>query len=170
MMVAHECGHVLGAWAGGGVVERVELPLIGFSRTVMRENPHALPEIWCGPLLGALLPALLAVVWWAGRLPALHLPRFFAGFCLVANGAYLSAGAVTGDGDGGDLLGLGVPAWVLAITGAPLVVAGLGAWHGLGPAFGVGNRGERVAWRQVAVVAAMLAAIAACEVGGSSPP
>ena len=168
MMVVHEGGHVLGAWAGGGVVERVELPLLGFSRTVMRENPHALLEIWCGPLLGALLPVLIATVWWWWRLPALHLLRFLAGFCLVANGAYLSAGVVTGDGDAGELLGLGVPAWGLVAAGAPLAVAGLAAWHGLGAAFGSGNGGERVTWRQVAVVVGLVVAVVACEVGWSS--
>ena len=165
MMAVHEGGHVLGAWAGGGVVERVELHPLAISRTVMRENPHALLEIWCGPLFGALLPVLIAAAWWWGRLPAAHLPRFFAGFCLVANGTYLIAGAVTGDGDAGELLGLGVPAWGLAVAGAPLVVAGLVAWHRLGAEFGFGNGGERVTWSQVAIVACLLTAIVSLELG-----
>jgi len=37
MMAVHELGHVLHAWASGGVVERVSLPLLSFSRTTI--NP-----------------------------------------------------------------------------------------------------------------------------------
>ncbi|MBA3939079.1 MAG: hypothetical protein H0X38_16655 [Planctomycetes bacterium] len=163
MMAVHELGHVLAGWATGGTVDHVVLGPFALSRTEMRDNPHPLCEIWSGPLLGALLPWLLVLGWRLARVPATHLPRFFAGFCLVANGAYLMAGACTGDGDAGELIGLGAPVWVLVVVGLPMLLGGLRAWHGLGPAFGMGNGGERVAAGQVVGSAALLALIIMLE-------
>ncbi len=163
MMVVHELGHVLAGWATGGTVERVVLGPLALSRTEMRDNPHPLYEIWGGPLLGALLPWALVLGWHLACLPAAHQPRFFAGFCLVANGAYLVAGACSGDGDAGDLIGLGTPVWVLVVVGLPMLLAGLRSWHGLGPAFGMGNGGERIAAGQVVGSAALLTLIILLE-------
>ena len=40
MMGIHEVGHVLGAWAGGGRVERVVWHPLLFSRTDVRPDPR----------------------------------------------------------------------------------------------------------------------------------
>jgi hypothetical protein len=63
--------------------------------------------------------------------------RFFAGFCLIANGAYLGVGVTRPVGDAADLLRLGTPRWALGLYGAIAISLGLWIWHGLGPRFGV---------------------------------
>ena len=54
-----------------------------------------------------------------------YLARFFAGFCLIANGVYLGIGAFQGDGDAGDLLRMGTPKWCLWLFGLIAVPLGL---------------------------------------------
>src|SRR5262249_2586101 len=73
-----------------------------------------------------------------------YLLRFFAGFCLIANGAYLGVGWLDRVGDAGDLLKLGVPAWQLVLFGVVTVVPGLYLWHGLSPKYGLGPGGEKI--------------------------
>src|SRR5262245_57017457 len=91
MQQVHELGHVIGAGLTGGRVARVVLHPLTISRTDLADNPHPLLVVWAGPVLGALLPLLL----WAAvaRLPGAFLVRFFAGFCLVANGVYIGCGS-----------------------------------------------------------------------------
>lgn len=96
MLACHEFGHVLHAWASGGIVVGVELPLVGFSETRVSPNPHPQFVAWGGAVWGSLLP----LVCWAvvrRAAPALaFLGAFFAGFCSLANGAYLAAGGFIG--------------------------------------------------------------------------
>ena len=103
MMVTHEAGHVAAAWISGGVVSDVVLHPLVLSRTDLSHNPRPLLVAWGGPLLGVAFPLLLHAVMAAARLPGRHLTRFFAGFCLIANGAYLGAGSAGHIGDAGDL-------------------------------------------------------------------
>ena len=58
--------------------------------------------------------------------------QFFAGFCLVANGAYLGAGWKANAGDAADLVDYGTPAWVLVVFGVVTTGAGLYLWHLIG--------------------------------------
>jgi hypothetical protein len=140
MMAVHEAGHVVGAWATGGTVQHVELRPWRISRTDVIPNPSPLVVAWSGPMVGVILP----LVGWsvAQVLPpprkgerdrsVLILLRFFAGFCLIANGAYLAFGSIDSVGDAGDLLRNGAAAWQLWLFGAVCVPAGLWVWHGLG--------------------------------------
>jgi hypothetical protein len=99
MQQVHELGHVLGAAATGGRVERVVLHPLTISRTDVAENRRPLVVVWAGPLVGILLPLVL---WGATALLRLRLAfllRFFAGFCLIANGAYIGAGSLGRVGD-----------------------------------------------------------------------
>src|SRR4051794_17898188 len=93
MMSAHELGHVLGAWLTGGGVVRVVLHPLTISRTEVAPNPAPLLVVWAGPLVGVALPLLAwgvaCLLRWAGW----YLLRFFAGFCLIANGAYIGVGS-----------------------------------------------------------------------------
>lgn len=132
MMTVHECGHVVNAWLSDGHVERVVLHPLAFSRTDLSRNPHPLFVAGGGALWGCLTPI---AVWSAAQLlkrPLRYLPRFFAGFCLIANGAYLASGLVLPVGDAEDLIRLGAPRWALAAAGLPLVCVGLALWNGLG--------------------------------------
>lgn len=129
MLALHEAGHVLHAWGSGGRVVRVSLPLLGFSQTIVHPNPHELFVVWGGPAWGSLLPLIAcAIVRAAWRNVPAPL-RFFAGFCLIANGAYLGVGWTTAAGDAGDLVRLGTPVPVLIGFGVACTAAGLWMWH-----------------------------------------
>lgn len=139
MQIVHEVGHVLAAWASGGMVERVVLHPLRISRTDLSLNPAPLLVAWAGPLVGSIVPSAAwgLARWRAARFT--YLLRFFAGFCLVANGAYLGAGVFRPVGDAGDILRLGGARWTLVLFGGVAVAVGFRVWHGLGPAFGLGD-------------------------------
>jgi hypothetical protein len=147
MMAVHEAGHVLGAWATGGTVRYVELRPWRISRTDVMPNPSPLVVAWAGPMVGVIVPSVLWGIVRVVSLPLAHPPRtgdgnwklarllrFFAGFCLIANGAYLAFGSFDKVGDAGDLLRHSAAAWQLWLFGAVCVPAGLWLWHGLGGA------------------------------------
>jgi peptidase M50B-like protein len=147
MQAVHELGHVLGAWLTGGRVERVVLHPLAISRTDLAENPRPLVVAWAGPALGVAVPLLvfLAVEMSMTRCGAQErfarsrwFLRFFAGFCLLANGLYLGVGSLTGVGDCGDLLMHGSKPWQLWLFGLATAPLGLLLWHGLGPQLGLG--------------------------------
>jgi hypothetical protein len=133
MMIVHEFGHVLHAWASGGRVARLVLHPLAFSRTDLRVNPHPGLVAWGGVVWGSLLPVAAWGI--ARRRRRGNLARFWAGFCLIANGAYLAAGAVAPVGDVEDLLRIGTPRWIVIGVGLPLVAAGLALWNGAGRRF-----------------------------------
>jgi hypothetical protein len=143
MQAIHELGHVLAAKVTDGVVTNVALHPLGISRTDVAPNPHPLTVVWGGPLFGGLAPlAIWAIAAWL-RWAQAFLLRFFAGFCLVANGLYLTAGSFEGVGDCGDLLRHGAPFWQLWAFAVPAIALGFWLWNGLGPQFS-GETGEPV--------------------------
>jgi hypothetical protein len=154
MMVVHEMGHVLGAALTGGRVARVILHPLSFSRTDLATNPRPLVVAWAGPVLGSLIPLVpLAIPGLrCGRLAPLF--RAFAGFCLIANGAYIGAGIVEPVGDAADLVRFGAPKWSLLLFGLAAVAVGLVLWNGLGRSLGL--RGSRVDPLAFAVAAGLL--------------
>ena len=165
MMVLHELGHVIHAWASGGVVSAVVLHPLAISRTDYASNPHPLFVAWGGALWGSLLPlGLLGVVHLAAR-RYVYLARFFAGFCLIANGAYLAAGSFFpgGGDDAGVLLQHGAQQWQLIAFGLPVTAGGLYLWNGLGPSFGLGESQGRVDRRAAIAAAAALSVLVSAE-------
>lgn len=165
MMAVHELGHVLGAWATGGRVIGVMLSPLAFSRTDVEPNPSPGFVVWAGPIVGVVLPL---VSWEAARLVDRqrrwsHLLGFFAGFCLLANGAYIGLGAFTRAADAGMMLITGSPRWTLVLFGLATAPLGLYVWHRLSPRFGFGEAPERISPRLswatllVAVVVLLLA-------------
>ena len=144
MQAVHELGHVIGALASGGTVSHVVLYPTTISRTDVFPNPHPLIEVWAGPLVGAVLPVLAFLVASALRVPGLYLFRFFAGFCLLANGVYIGGGSFQGIADAGELLMHGARHWQLLVFGIVTAPLGLYFWNGLGPALGLGDAHGRV--------------------------
>lgn len=133
MMLVHEGGHALGAWATGGGVKRVVVPLVGFSRTDVEPNPQPLAVAWAGPLVGAILPLGMWAILSAarrGQSRAGTFAAFFAGFCLVANGAYLLGGAILPVGDVVEMVRHGTARWVVGLVGVVMLGTGLWVWHG----------------------------------------
>lgn len=139
MEAVHEFGHALHAWCSGGRVVAVVLHPLEISRTDVAPNPHPQFVAWGGPVWGALLPlgGWLAVrsVHWSRA----WLVRFFAGFCLVANGGYLLGGGLYPVGDAEVLLREGAPRIALLAFGGIALAGGLVLWNGLGPRFGFGG-------------------------------
>lgn len=160
MLAVHEFGHVLHAWLSGGTVTGVDLPLVGFSQTHVSPNPQPRFVAWGGAVWGSLLP----LVGWAivrRRAPALaFLAAFFAGFCCVANGAYLAAGSFIGKANDADdaheLLRHGAQAWQLIAFGLVATAIGFQLWHGLGKSFGLGKSPRAVEKKAVAAAVIVL--------------
>lgn len=142
MQIVHELGHVLGAVVTVGTVERVVLHPLAISRTDVSGSRQPLVVIWAGPIVGCLVPCMLWIIaadaGWSGA----FLLRFFAGFCLLANGLYLAAGSFDGVGDCGDLLRHGAPIWTLWLFGAATIPAGFYLWNDQGQHFGLGKRAK----------------------------
>src|SRR5437870_4523012 len=117
MQAVHEAGHVLGAWLTGGDVVKVVLHPLTISRTELGHDPHPTIVVWAGPVFGVCFPLLAWGLAAAVRLPGSFVLRFFAGFCLIANGAYLAGGSFDGIGDCGVMLRNGTPIWLLWLFG-----------------------------------------------------
>lgn len=157
MMAVHELGHVLGAAATGGAVERVVLHPLTISRTDVSPNPSPMVVVWAGPIVGVFLPLILLAVFKAARLPLAYLVQFFAGCCFVANGAYIGAGSFSRAGDAGDMLRHGSPVWSLWLFGLLCFPLGIYLWNGLGPHFGLGVAAGRVDRRAAYISCGLLA-------------
>lgn len=158
MQAVHELGHVLGAWLTGADIEKVVLHPLTISRTDVSYNPHPLAEIWAGPIVGVVLPLVVYLVAWRLHAPGLYLFRFFAGFCLVANGVYIGIDSFGGSGDAAELFHYGTPRVLLVAFGMVTFAAGMWLWNGLGPHFGLGEAKGRVD-RNAAVVSLSLFAL-----------
>jgi hypothetical protein len=144
MMIVHELGHVILAWTCGETVSKVVLHPLAISRTDATHDKHPLLVIWGGPALGSLVPlaGLLAAKFI--RFRCVYLCQFFAGFCLIANGAYLGIGSCSNIGDAGDLARAGCPQAVMIVFGIACAPAGLWLWNGLGPHFGFKDAKDKV--------------------------
>ena len=129
MLAVHELGHVLGAWTTRGSVERVVLHPLAISRTDVSPNPSPGVVVWAGPIVGVLLPlGLIGLTRGLGRKIAI----FFAGFCLLANGTYISVGSLDRVGDCREMAASGTPVWIMIAFGVVTIPLGLGLWHALG--------------------------------------
>lgn len=135
MQAAHEAGHVLHALVSGGKVVDIRVPLLGFSLTRVHPNlsPHFV--VWGGLIWGMVIPIAMHAIALAARWRWRYLLRFFAGFCLIANGAYMAAGWRADAGDAADLVRHGSPAWLLTALGTIAVGVGLAYWHNLSKDF-----------------------------------
>jgi Peptidase M50B-like len=142
MMAVHELGHVIAAWLTGGTVTKVILHPLAISRTDVSPNPNPLLVVWGGPVIGVIAPLLIWLFFYYARSPLTYLARFFAGFCLIANGAYIGAGSFDRIGDTGEMLKHGTPVWFLWLFGLITFPIGLRLWHGLGVNFGCGESHE----------------------------
>jgi hypothetical protein len=166
MLAVHESGHVLHGWLSGAQLAGVHLPIFSLSRTDFAANPHPLFVAWGGPLWGCALPlAILAATRCFAAKHHVYLLTCFAGFCVIANGAYLLGGAILNGGgdDGGVILQQGGSRWQLCAFGVVAVAAGLYLWNGLGPYFGLGPSRGRVDRRAAVGVAVALLVVVCLE-------
>lgn len=162
MQAVHELGHMLAAWSSGGRVTNVALHPLAISRTDV-EGGIPLLVVWSGPVFGVVAPLILWLAARAIRMPGTFVARFFAGFCLIANGAYIGGGSFEGIGDCGELLRNGAAIWHLWLFGLIAIPSGLALWHGLGKSFGLGREPESL--RNDVVVGTVLAVIGLLVIG-----
>lgn len=144
MQAVHELGHIIGAQFTGGQVTRVVLHPLTISRTDVVGSEHPAVVVWLGPVIGIVVPLLVWAVGAAWGASWTFLARFFAGFCLVANGLYIGVGAFDRVGDCGDMLRHGAHLWQLWLFGVIAVPLGLSLWHRQGRHFGFGSDGIQV--------------------------
>ena len=162
MKAVREAGHVLGALLTGAPSKW--LPSIRFrSRTVLPHNPHPLLVTWAGPVLGVLIPLAAFGVAAALKMPGAYLLRFFAGFCSIANGAYIGVGSIERIADAGDMLRHGSQTWHLWLFGAATIPLGLLLWYRLGPYFGLGKASGQVSRGAAIACLVLLVLVAGLE-------
>jgi hypothetical protein len=165
MQIVHELGHIAGAWATGGRIAEVKLHPAAISYTLLSVNPQPLVVAWSGPIAGVVLPVLAWLCARQARLRGWYVLQFFAGFCLVANGAYLAGGAFYDMGDASELLRHGAARPLVYVFGVSTTVIGIFLGSGLGPHFGFAQAGGHVdkgvayvvVWIWLAIVALELA-------------
>jgi hypothetical protein len=109
--------------------------------------------------LGVVVPLLVAVLSQCFRMRAAYLLWSIAGFCLIANGAYLGLGYFDPVGDAADLIRRGTPPWVLASFGVLATAGGLWIWHRVSPRFGFGRGHVAVDPRDVRIVVSVALAL-----------
>ena len=164
MQVVHELGHVLFGWATRAEVTKVALHPLIMSRTDLAENSHPLAVVWGGPLLGCVLPLVAFGAASISRVPGVYFFRFFAGFCLVANGVYIGTGWLLANGaDPGVMIENGSPTWHLVAFGLLTFPSGLYLWHRQGRYFGLADANGYVSKLAAAISAALLVGLVAVE-------
>jgi hypothetical protein len=100
----------------------------------------------------------------AFRAPGLYLFRFFAGFCLIANGVYIGAGRFLAEGaDPWVMTENGSPRWLLVAFGIIAFPLGLYLWHRQGSHFGLGTAKGKVNTSAALVSTGLLIALVAVE-------
>jgi hypothetical protein len=162
MQAVHELGHVLAAQLTGARIVNVALHPLGISRTDVAENKSPLVVIWAGPTFGVLVPLVAWQLAAAVHVRVAFLLRFFAGFCLVANGLYLGLGSFGRIGDCGELLRHGAAPWQLWLFALMTVPLGFALWHGQGAQFGIA---PSHAVDRRATITAVIAALALAAIG-----
>ena len=168
MQAVHEAGHVLGAWMSGGKVVQVVLHPLTISRTDVSPNPVPLVEIWAGPIFGSAFPVSIWMLCHFYSKPLSSWFRYFAGFCLVANGAYLGYAVIEPIGDAQDLLMRGASLWSLGLFGLITIPGGLLLWHGLAPEFGIGPGAQTISWKAATTIGGLLLIVILAEIAWSA--
>lgn len=91
MTFTHETGHVVAGWACGGTLRQADLTPWHLPHSHFEPDPYPLVTLWGGPILGVVVPLILALLVRRGWM------WFIAWFCVLANGAYLALAWVSGE-------------------------------------------------------------------------
>ncbi len=91
MTFTHEMGHIIGGCCCGGILRAADLMPWRLPYSLFDPDPRPLVTLWCGPILGVILPVGIAMgvrkAWmW-----------FIAWFCVLANGMYIAVAWFSGD-------------------------------------------------------------------------
>ncbi len=132
MLTVHELGHCLAAILSGGSVTKIVLDPLSISRVDVSPNPHPLFVVWAGPIIGSIVPLVCWKLVPERKKFLKSCFSFFAGFCCVANGAYLTFGPFFYIGDCGTMLILGSNRTIIVSYGLGILLLGFAIWHRLG--------------------------------------
>ena len=91
MTFTHEMGHIVGGWCCGGTLKNADLVPWHLPYSIFNPDPMPLVTLWCGPVLGVLVPLALALT------VCREWMWFIANFCIIANGAYIATAWFSGD-------------------------------------------------------------------------
>lgn len=91
MALSHEMGHIVCGWLCGAKLIDADLLPWHMPYSFFEPDPTPLVTLWGGPVLGVLVPVIVAA---CVRKP---IGWFVAHFCLLANGAYIAVGWFTGE-------------------------------------------------------------------------
>lgn len=163
MQVVHECGHVIGAVVSGGRIQQVILHPLVISRTDYSYNPHPLFVVWCGPILGMIIPVFIAGLSKKLAESLGYLFTAFAGFCLIANGIYLALGTIEGSGDVGEIIYYEGAVWPMIVLGLVCAPTGFYLWHVASPRFGFGKDPAEIQREHVLTCVTILMTVVALE-------
>lgn len=125
MLLTHELGHIVAVPLTGGELTYVNVYPGQIPSTLAGANPRPGVVLWAGFFSGWLIPQGVALLLRGGILR--HAARCWAGFCWVANGAYLAFGGLERFADTAQLIRLGWSAWLLVPAGVAAAV--LGYWQ-----------------------------------------
>lgn len=95
------------------------------------------------------------------RLRTAYLVWVIAGFCLIANGAYIGFGTIRPIGDAEELIAHGMPRGPMAAFGLLAFAGGFWIWDRISPRFGFGTAPAEIsAWHAYVIfgIAALLTA------------
>jgi len=123
MTVTHEFGHIVGGTFCGGTLVDANLLPWHLPYSIFQPDPHPLVTLWCGPILGVLLPFAIAI------LLRREWMWFISDFCLIANGIYIGTAWFSNDRflDTPQLIKHGTqPSLILIYC---IVTIGLGYWR-----------------------------------------
>lgn len=111
MTVTHELGHVIGGIASGAVPTNLEIRPWKLPHSTFSPDPNPLMTLWAGPILGSVVPLLVACCL---RRPAAW---FIGWFCVVANAVYLLLGWLLFEPelDSTKMIRSGTPSYVLLL-------------------------------------------------------
>jgi len=163
MQVVHELGHIVFTVFPGGEVERVVLHPLTLSRTDVSINPHPLLQVWGGPLVGVVLPIICWGIAYLIRTSIRPLLQLFAGFCCIANGAYIGFAPNSLGLDTYTMLAYGSKRWHLVVFGISMLALGLWLWNGTGKVLGFGVPGGQVSSKHTIVSVCLLVVVVVME-------
>jgi hypothetical protein len=101
------------------------------SQTIVDPDPDPRLVTEGGPTWGVAIPVLACAL---ARVIRRRVPeplKFFAGFCLIANGVYMAVGRMWRNTDAGDLVRMNVPLTAIIAYGVAATLFGLAIWHRL---------------------------------------
>ena len=62
MAFTHEMGHIVGGWCCGGALKNADLLPWHLPYSIFDPDPKPLVTLWCGPVLGVVVPVAIALL------------------------------------------------------------------------------------------------------------